>query len=128
MIISHYLLGNRDYVFSSTYVCLSFCPSLSNSTQKVIKGLQSPGLDGITVEFYEHFWSLRGGLLVDVVNDCFENGILPNSEQSDALSLIFQKDDTEDISNYMPISLTNVDYSILALHWLEECKASLTQF
>ena len=31
------------------------------------------------------------------------------------LSLIFNKGDTEDISNYRPISLTNVDYGILAL-------------
>ena len=30
------------------------------------------------------------------------------------LALIFKKDDQEDISNYRPISLTNVDYRILA--------------
>ena len=36
------------------------------------------------------------------------------SQRSVVLSLIFKKDDTEDISNYRPISLTNVDYRILA--------------
>ena len=30
------------------------------------------------------------------------------------LSLIFKKGENEDISNYCPISLTNVDYRILA--------------
>ena len=30
------------------------------------------------------------------------------------MSLIFKKDDYEDIANYRPISLTNVDYRILA--------------
>ena len=30
------------------------------------------------------------------------------------MSLIFKKDDDEDIANYIPISLTNVDYRILA--------------
>ena len=81
---------------------------------KSMKRNKSPGLDGINIEFYEHFWSLLGGLLVDVFNESFENGILPNSQRSAVLSLIFKKDDTEDISNYRPISLTNVDYRILA--------------
>ena len=53
-------------------------------------------------------------MLVDVFNESFENGILPKSQRSAILSLIFKKDDTEDISNYRPISLTNVDYRILA--------------
>ena len=30
------------------------------------------------------------------------------------MSLIFKKGDDDDISNYRPISLTNVDYRILA--------------
>ena len=53
-------------------------------------------------------------LLVDAFNESFENGILPNSQRSAVLSLIFKKDDKEDIPNYRPISLTNVDYHILA--------------
>ena len=81
---------------------------------KSMKRNKSPGLDGINIEFYEHFWPLLGGLLVDVFNESFENGILPNSQRSAVLSLIFKKDDKEDIANYRPISLTNVDYRILA--------------
>ena len=80
---------------------------------KSMKRNKSPGLDGINIEFYEHFWPLLGGLL-DVFNESFENGILPNSQRSAVLSLIFKKDDKEDIANYRPISLTNVDYCILA--------------
>ena len=81
---------------------------------KSMKRNKSPGLDGMNIEFYEHFWPLLGGLLVDVFNESFENGILPNSQRSAVLSLIFKKDDKEDIANYRPISLTNVDYRILA--------------
>ena len=81
---------------------------------KSMKRNKSPGLDGINIECYEQFWSLLGGLLVDVFNESFENGILPKSQRSAVLSLIFKKDDIEDISNYRPISLTNVDYRILA--------------
>ena len=70
---------------------------------KVYEENNSPGLDGINIEFYEHFWSLLGGLLVDVFNESFENGILPKSQRSTVLSLIFKKNDTEDISNYRPM-------------------------
>ena len=58
---------------------------------KSLKRNKSPGLDGINIEFYEHFWPLLGGLLVDVFNESFENGILPNSQRSAVLSLIFKK-------------------------------------
>ena len=81
---------------------------------KLMKRNKSPGLDGISIEFYEHFWPLIGDLLVDTYNESFENKILPDSQRSAVLSLIFKKGDTEDITNYRPISLTNVDYRILA--------------
>ena len=81
---------------------------------KSMKRNKSPGLDGITIEFYEHFWPLIGDLLTTVFNESFENEILPSSQRSAVLSLIFKNGDAEDIANYRPISLTNVDYRILA--------------
>ena len=67
-----------------------------------------------TIEFYEHFWPLIGDLLTTVFNESFENEILPLSQRRALLSLIFKNGDAEDIANYQPISLTNVDYRILA--------------
>ena len=81
---------------------------------KSMKRNKSPGLDGITIEFYEHFWPLIGDLLTTVFNESFENEILPFSQRSAVLSLIFKNGDAEDIANYRPISLTNVDYRILS--------------
>ncbi len=81
---------------------------------KHMKKNKSPGLDGISVEFYEKFWPLIGNLLVSVFNDSYCDGILPNSQRTAIFSLIFKKGDTCDISNYRPISLTNVDYRIIA--------------
>ena len=79
-----------------------------------MKKNKSPGLDGFSIEFYEHFWPLLGDLLVETFNENYDNGILTDSQRCSVLSLIFKKGDTEDIVNYRPISLTNVDYRILA--------------
>ncbi len=84
------------------------------SAVKSMKGNKSPGLDGICIEFYQVFWPYIGHLLVDVFNQCFHDGILSKSQRVAVMSLIFKKDDREDISNYRPISLTNNDYRILA--------------
>jgi len=79
-----------------------------------IKKNKSPGLDGITIEFYVKFWPLIGNLLVEVLNEGYDNNSLSDSQRLSLFSLLFKKGDTCDISNYRPISLTNVDYRILA--------------
>ena len=79
-----------------------------------MKHNKSPGLDGITTEFYQAFWPLLGSFLVEVYNECYEEGILPDSQRQAVLSLIFKKGKVDNIANYRPISLTNVDYRILA--------------
>ena len=73
-----------------------------------------PGLDGITVEFYQTFWPLLGNFLIDVYNESYQHGSLPESQRMAVISLIFKGGDEENIENYRPISLTNVDYRILA--------------
>ena len=79
-----------------------------------MKGNKSPGLDGITTEWYQAFWPLVGELLVDVFNEGHQLGSLSDSQRKAVMSLIFKKGDDDNISNYRPISLTNVDYRILA--------------
>ena len=74
----------------------------------------SPGQDSITTEFNQVFWPTLGNLLVTVFNESHELGSLPESQRNSVMSLIFKKDDDEVIANYRPISLTNVDYRILA--------------
>ena len=79
-----------------------------------MKKNKSPGLDGISIEFYKKFWPLIGNLLVKVFNNSYENGILTESQRVSVFTLIFKKGDDSDLSNYRPISLTNVDYRIMA--------------
>ena len=79
-----------------------------------MKKNKSPGLDGISVEFYEAFWPVIGDLLVSVFNDCYERESLPKSQWISVFSLIFKNDDACDLAKYRPISLTNTDYRIMA--------------
>ena len=79
-----------------------------------MKQNKSAGLDGLTVEFYQAFWPLLGNFLIGVYNESYQRGYLPESQRMAVLSLILKKWDEENIENYRPISLTNVDYRILA--------------
>ena len=80
----------------------------------MMKSNKSPGLDVITTEFYKTFWPILGNLLDQVFNESHEFETLSESQRKAVMSFVFKKDDDEDISNYRPISLTNVDYRILA--------------
>ncbi len=69
---------------------------------KVVKELKknkSPGLDGLTAEFYQHFWSEIRTIVVDAFNESYDLGSLPESIRIAIMSLIFKKGDTEDLEN-----------------------------
>jgi hypothetical protein len=78
-----------------------------------IKRNKSPGEDGLPVEFYQTFWKEISEFLVDVY-ESYEMNSMPISMRKSIMTLIHKKDDRCNISNYRPISLTNVDYRILA--------------
>ena len=74
---------------------------------------KSPGNDGLTIEFYEYFWSDIDGLLVDSYNYAFQHGELSTSQKQAIISLIHKKEiDRLYLKNWRPISLLNVDYKI----------------
>ena len=52
--------------------------------------------------------------MTHMFNESHESGELSESQRKAVLAIIFKKDDQEDISNYRPVSVTNVDYRILA--------------
>ena len=87
-----------------------------------MKKNKSPGLDGITVEFYQAFWALIGRLVVAVFNESHDMAL-----SESVMSLIFKKGNKEDISNYRPISLTKVDYRLLVFTLAEHMQQVISE-
>ena len=78
-----------------------------------MKSNKSPGNDGITKEFYQHFLSDFRNFLVATLNYTFDKGELLVSQKQVAITLIEKKDrDKCFIKNWRPISLLDVDVKI----------------
>ena len=83
-------------------------------TLKSFSKNKSPGLDGITAEFYLCFWDAIKNKLLEVYQDSFINGILPESLRTGVIVLLEKKGkDRLDIVNWRPITLLGVDYKLL---------------
>ncbi|CAM2112281.1 unnamed protein product [Caretta caretta] len=75
---------------------------------------KSPGMDGLTVEFYRVFWDVLGPDLVTVWAESLQSGVLPLSCGRAVLALLPKKGDLRDLQNWRPVSLLSTDYKILA--------------
>ena len=86
--------------------------------KNVIKYFQkgkTPGEDGFPVEFYETFIELIGPNLLDCYNEAFQENELSISQRRGIINLIPKGDENlNDLRNWRPIALLNVDYKILA--------------
>lgn len=85
----------------------------TNVVNKLSKN-KSPGMDGLTGEFYKTFWKDIKKLVIDSFNEAFINGELSETHKQIIISLIFKKGERFLLKNYRPLSLSNVDYKILA--------------
>ena len=75
---------------------------------------KSPGLDGLTSEFYRVFWPILKDDYLSVLNYAIHSGTLPHSFRRAVITLIPKKGDLADIANWRPVSLLNSDYKIFA--------------
>ncbi|CAM4611155.1 unnamed protein product [Caretta caretta] len=73
---------------------------------------KSPGMDGLTVEFYRMFWDILGPDLVTVWAESLQSGVL--SCRRTVLTLLPKKGDLRDLRNWRPVSLLSTDYKIIA--------------
>ena len=74
---------------------------------------KSPGIDGLTTNFYKHFWPLFCTRLTHVYNYAFRSGRLSVSQRRGVISLLFKKGDRTLLKNWRPITLLTADYKIL---------------
>ena len=86
------------------------------SAIKELNSESAPGSDGIPAEFYTKFWQVLKGPLMECYLYSFDQGRLTYSERVGILTLFHKGKDLPRyvLSNWRPISLTNVDYKILA--------------
>ena len=74
---------------------------------------KSPGVDGLSTNFYKHFWPLFSDRLLLVYNYAFDSGCLSVSQRRGIISLVFKKGDRTLLKNWRPITLLTTDYKIL---------------
>ncbi|KAJ1194168.1 hypothetical protein NDU88_003463 [Pleurodeles waltl] len=76
---------------------------------------KTPGSDGHPVEFYIELWDLIWPDLLDLYEEMVGKGNMPQSLHEGMITLLYkQKGEKEDLKNWRPISLLNVDCKILA--------------
>ncbi len=100
----------------------------TNEIESAIKKLRlnkSPGCDGLTAEFYQHFIQELAPILCEVFNKIFEDKRLTDTQKIAIIVLIFKKGDNRLLGNYRPILLTNANYKILAYILLQRLEEHL---
>lgn len=86
---------------------------LSQAVQEMCSG-KSPGLDGLSAEFFKSFWKLIGQDIYEVFLECIDKGTLPLSCRRAILTLIPKKGDLGCLNNWRPVSLICADFKILS--------------
>jgi hypothetical protein len=111
------LLGTiKTKVQSSDYRTMNqpITPQEVTAAIRSIGSGKSPGPDGLSSEFYKTFAHDLAEPLAKLYQKFIETGEIPSSISNAYIHLLYKKGDPQDIGNWRPISLLNVDYKILA--------------
>ena len=81
---------------------------------KSMRSVSAPGMDGITVKFYLHFWDLVKGDLLQCFRTAFEAGSLNLTQRQGLLKLLPKKNrNLLFLPNWRGITLLNVDFKLI---------------
>jgi hypothetical protein len=103
-------LSEKDNSICDGEITVTECSDAENE----MKLSKSPGLDGLSVEFYRTFWYKLKYFLIKAYNKSYNENLLTYSQRSSVLALLFKKGDPLLLDNFRPISLLNVDLKILS--------------
>jgi hypothetical protein len=88
-------------------------PELKRATEAMARG-KAPGPDGHAIDFYVKMWPTFGADFTEMVHQSIARGRLPQGMNDGLIALLHKGGVTNDINNYMPITLLNVSYKIVA--------------
>ena len=92
-------------------------PLSSEEVKEVLKSCEngkSPGLDGLTYEFYKKTWPVIGDTLTMVLQTQLDRARLVESSCHGATRLIPKVENVPDVTELRPITLLQVDYRLLS--------------
>jgi exonuclease III len=74
---------------------------------------KSPGCDGLPAEFYKRYFKVFGDIFTSIVNN--NDGFMSQTQRVGLITLLCKDPDhADELGNWRPISLLNIDYKIIA--------------
>ena len=127
-------LGNSNidpllYVNSninSMYLSLLSPRDCSNIIQNLKNSKSS--IDRVPPRIFKTFKDIISSPVCDIINQCFSQGIYPNSLKYATITPIFKKGDSKNPSNYRPISVTSFINKIFEKAIYNQLSNFLTQY
>lgn len=102
-----------------------------NEIKKAINKMannKSPGLDGLTREYYSVFYDILKYDLIDIYINIQNIDNIPTEFSTGLIKLLFKKGDPRQLKNWRPISLINTDMKILTSIITNRLKAVMHKF
>ena len=79
-----------------------------------LKTDKTPGIEGLTAEFYQEFYPKLKEILLKLFNKILETKSITDTQRTGVITLIYKGGKRSDVKNWRPISLTCVDYKIIS--------------
>jgi len=75
---------------------------------------KAAGLDDMSTGFFQHFWNVIGGDMIDFCLNFLNHGVLPPNINKTTIVLIPKVGSPESMSRLRPIRLCNAVYKIIS--------------